>query len=172
MFWRFGSRAGTLYASCGATLGARHGSGHVEIQFQSGHLCGTRVRTPSGFRLGLTRHGRGWRRPVLARPLHLVEGSSRFVRLSLCRPCSRPGDLKFHSVFFPTAHFLCVEEVSVIAEIARAACSVSRFVNLLTHPSLSRCDWRSTIGTFVLVADKHVLTSNKWDAVLAGKLSN
>src|SRR5215470_16713698 len=159
MFWRFGSRAGTRYASCGPPLDARHGSGHVEIQFQPRHLCGTRVRTSSGFRLGLTRHGRDWRRPVLARPPHLVDGSSRFVRLSLS-PRGRPGDRKFHSVFSQTAHFLCVEEVSVTAEIVRAACSVSRFLNPLTYPSLSWCDWRSTIGTFVLVADKHALTTN------------
>jgi hypothetical protein len=71
-------------------------------------------------------------------------------------PRSRPSNLQFHLVFFPTAHPFFCKEVSVIAEIVRAAGSVSRFVNLHPYPSLSRRDLRSTIAAFVWVADRHV----------------
>ena len=54
-------------------------------------------------------------------------------RPALRRPRRCPGNLQFHSVFFPTALFLSVEEVSVITEIVRAR--ESRLVNLLPYPS-------------------------------------
>jgi len=52
----------------------------------------------------------------------------------------RPGNLLFHEMFFPAAHFLTFGEVSVIAVIARLAVITRRFVYLLSYPSLSRLD--------------------------------
>jgi hypothetical protein len=60
-------------------------------------------------------------------------------------------------MFFPAAHFLSVEEVSVIAVIARFAAIEGGLVNLLPNPSLSRLDGGSTVDA-LLRAQEHFLS--------------
>jgi hypothetical protein len=60
-------------------------------------------------------------------------------------------------MFFPAAHFLSVEEVGVIAVIARFAAIEGGLVNLLPNPSLSRFDGRSTVDA-LLRAHDHFLS--------------
>jgi hypothetical protein len=76
----------------------------------------------------------------------------------LRRARGRPGNFQFHLVFFPTAHFLPVEEVRVIAVVAWAAVSESRFVNLLADPPFSRRDGGSAVRAFLWAADEHVVS--------------
>ena len=79
------------------------------------------------------------------------------MNAELRRLRSRPGNVLFNEVFFPTAQFLCGEEVRMIAAIARGVVSARRFVNLLPYPWLSGFDWRSTVSAFLWAADEHGL---------------
>jgi hypothetical protein len=54
----------------------------------------------------------------------------------LRRTGDRPGDLLFHLMSLPAAHFLSGKDVSVIAAIARIMAIECGFENLLAYPSL------------------------------------
>jgi hypothetical protein len=58
-------------------------------------------------------------------------------------------------VLFPTAQFLTVGNVSVIAKIARLGGIEGGFKNLFPNPSLSRLDGRPAVGT-LLGAQEHL----------------
>jgi len=68
---------------------------------------------------------------------------------------SCPDNFLFHEMLFPTAHFLTVGDVSVIAVIARLAGIEGGFKNLFPNPSLSRLDGRPAVGT-LLRAQEHL----------------
>lgn len=61
----------------------------------------------------------------------------------------------FHLVFFPATYFLACERFSVIAVIAGITTIERRFVDLLSHPSLSGNDCRSAVRALGDVAGDH-----------------
>lgn len=85
---------------------------------------------------------RGWGIPGNAEPLRLV------LRVP-SSGASVPAIFHFHLVLFPAAYFLPGEEFSVIAAVARVAATGGRVVNLLSHPSLPRCNRRSAVGALL-----------------------
>src|SRR5262249_16610204 len=93
-------------------------------------------------------------RQLALRAINCVRSCSGMLR---CRSC--PDDFLFHEMFFPTAHFLSVGDVSVIAVIARLAAIEGGFVNLHPNPSLSQLDGRPAVVTS-LRAQEHLVFSS------------